>query len=88
MKKCSIGLALLFIITYSCKKDEIKSNCYSPYQNLEFAYLSGAEGCSCNEQSDSDTCVTDNDGRNVALICINGKWEAVEDGPCWPQFNE
>jgi hypothetical protein len=80
MKKVYIGFILIIAIAYCCKRDE----CYSPCQNLETAYLNGSEGCLCDEQSDKDTCIEDGNGVNVALMCEEGVWVAVEDGPCMP----
>ncbi len=52
------------------------TQCYSPTQNLGSAYADGAEGCPCDEGSVCDP--------PAALICQDGKWQAVEDGPCFP----
>ena len=86
---------LSIVIAYCCKKEDAvvlkhkkSSSCYSPFKNLEIAYLEGAEGCLCNEQNGNDTCVEDDNGNMVALICEEGVWVAVEDGPCMPVFNE
>lgn len=54
-------------------------SCYSPTQNLNSAYQTGAQGCSCNPATDADVCV-----QGVALICVETQWTAVEDGPCMP----
>jgi len=56
-------------------------NCYSPEQNLEIAYEANAQGCTCGP-SDPDICRLDQEGREVALVCNDDHWEAVEDGPC------
>lgn len=69
------GLALAAVAT-GCGDDD--SSCYSPSQNLDRAYESGASGCACSED-DEDVCI---DG--VALICDGDRWQAVEDGPCYP----
>lgn len=58
--------------------------CVSPAQNLETAYDAGAVGCACRSGVDRSVCVTDKNGRNVALVCENDRWTAVEDGPCAP----
>jgi hypothetical protein len=58
--------------------------CYSPTQNLEAAYTAGAVGCACGE-ADADVCASTPDGRQVALMCSDGKWIAAEDGPCEPR---
>lgn len=88
MKKKIIILFAIIGFAYNCNKDEQFSECYSPYQNLEAAYLAGAIGCSCTDNVDNDTCVKDNNGKLVALICREGEWIAVEDGPCMPAFNK
>lgn len=53
-------------------------SCYSPTKNLAHAYEAGAQGCACDDEEDADVCV-----QGVALICEQGAWQAVEDGPCW-----
>jgi hypothetical protein len=55
--------------------------CYSPTQNTDTAYDPGAQGCPCDDGAE-DVCVM-----NVALICEQGYWQAVEDGPCQPMFD-
>ncbi len=51
--------------------------CYSPDQNVEDAYVEGALGCACD--NDEPQCI---DG--VGLVCDEGWWQSVEDGPCMP----
>jgi hypothetical protein len=63
--------------------DEDKS-CFSPAQNLDTAYTDGAMGCGCVAGTDRDICVPDRTGLRVALVCENGRWHAVMDGPCMP----
>lgn len=79
-------LLLIFISALflnSCSEDDDNnSNCFSPIQNLTSAYESDSIGCDCDSQNDIDICVQDENGRNVALICSENKWIAVEDGPC------
>jgi Kazal-type serine protease inhibitor domain len=60
-------------------KDAGPSECYSPTSHLELAYDDDAIGCACRA-SDDAICI---DG--VALICTDGRWQAVEDGPCQPE---
>ncbi|WP_437905524.1 hypothetical protein WME95_45785 [Sorangium sp. So ce327] len=57
--------------------------CFSPTQNLDTAYEPGSVGCACTD-ADEDVCVDDSTGRGVALVCNDGRWDAVEDGPCAP----
>ncbi len=59
--------------------------CYSPIQNLDIAYEEGASGCPCEDQEGlcATSLVEGERGHDVALLCIDGFWEAVEDGPCW-----
>lgn len=52
--------------------------CFSPTQNLSSAYDGESEGCPCDED-DHSRCI-----EGVALICDEGTWQAVEDGPCSP----
>ena len=78
---------LLILITClflnSCSEDDDSGlNCFSPTQNLTIAYETDSIGCDCDSDNDSETCVPDENGRNVALICSDNKWIAVEDGPC------
>ena len=83
--KTKLSLLLLTIsFFYSCSDDDDNSNsdCFSPTQNLINAYDEGFVGCDCDSENDIDICVQDSNGRNVALICSENKWAAVEDGPC------
>jgi hypothetical protein len=57
-------------------------SCFSPSQNLDSAYQPGSAGCACRSGVDQGVCVPDSTGRRVALVCSNGTWTAVEDGPC------
>jgi hypothetical protein len=61
-------------------------DCYSPTQNSEHAYETGAVGCACDRR-DAAICVG-----GAALICDPIEtgasrlvWSAVEDGPCYPR---
>lgn len=56
-------------------------DCYSPTQNLDIAYDDGAVGCTCTDGAEAQ-CLPDSTGRKVALVCENGRWQAVNDGPC------
>lgn len=58
------------------------TDCYSPNQNTDTAYQPGAVGCPCNAD-DEDVCVG-----GAALLCEQGFWRAVEDGPCEPMTGE
>jgi hypothetical protein len=62
-----------FYTADGCNPEE----CFSPSQHADEAYLGTREPCACNDVGSA--CV---DG--AALICIDGKWAAVEDGPCYP----
>jgi hypothetical protein len=75
-----LTLALAALAT-ACGGD---GTCFSPTQNLDHAYDSGAVGCPCTPGLDKDMCIADSTGRRVALLCEAGKWHAVEDGPCEP----
>ncbi|MGC4086792.1 MAG: hypothetical protein QM756_02625 [Polyangiaceae bacterium] len=55
--------------------------CFSPTQNLDVAYDAGAVGCYCDTTA-KDVCRSDSSGRGVALECVAGRWDAVEDGAC------
>ncbi len=59
-------------------------SCFAPDRNVEQAYTPGSQGCSC-EGCPEGACVrTERDGRpwDVALDCVDGQWQGVEDGPC------
>jgi hypothetical protein len=53
--------------------------CFSPTQYPTSAYDQGAVGCACDPEVDEDMCVA-----AVALICYDGRWRGVQDGPCLP----
>jgi hypothetical protein len=55
------------------------SSCYSPTSDLSLAEQPGATGCACNPAVDRDVCV-----RGMGLMCMNGRWQLVIDGPCMP----
>ena len=65
-----------------------EDECYSPYSNVDLTYDLTILGCTCQKE-DYATCVgyEKDDGQihNVALICEDGSWLSVEDGPCEPQ---
>ena len=65
----------------------VDPSCFSPNQNIDIAYTSGAVGCACRADVDKEVCLPDRSGRLVALICDARKqrWISVEDGPCWKQ---
>ena len=46
------------------------------------------KGCPCDEKNDNDTCIKDSNDHLVALMCEDGVWVAVEDGPCMPVLHE
>jgi hypothetical protein len=59
-------------------------DCFAPQHRPELAVEPGAVGCACDDEPEE--CVrTQYDGRpwDVALYCIDGKWESAEDGVCW-----
>ena len=68
----------------ACGSDEPYGSCLGPDRNLEAAYSEGARGCGCDSARDTDLCVSDKNGRKVALVCVDDEWTAVEDGPCTP----
>jgi hypothetical protein len=55
----------------------VTGDCFGPEQNLDRAYDGSIPGCPC--ENVGDICV---DG--AALICDGGTWNAVIDGPCYP----
>lgn len=58
--------------------------CFSPTDHPELAYAAGGPpGCAC--EANAAECVrSEYQGRpwDVALVCTDGHWEGVEDGPC------
>jgi hypothetical protein len=71
-----VGLACLgAFASMSCHREE---ECFSPEQNLDLAGQPGAVGCPCSSE-DRGQCVS-----GVALVCSEGRWESVVDGPCFP----
>src|SRR5690606_30670409 len=56
-------------------------DCFGPEQNLDEAYSGTLSGCPCDDVG--GLC----DG-SVALICSEGEWRAVEDGPCEPEIRD
>jgi len=57
------------------------AHCFSPWQAIESAYLSDAEGCDCYAYG-AGICVADSSGRLVALMCLNPSWTLADDGTC------
>src|SRR4051794_20913352 len=56
--------------------------CFSPENPLYTNCAPGApNGCACMEGIDKRSCVPDK-SRGLALVCTNGKWEAVSDLSC------
>ena len=72
-----VGWALLAVACGADVANPDTKTCFSPTQNVDGAYQSGAHGCACDAATDEDVCV---DG--AALVCNDGRWIAVEDGPC------
>jgi len=66
----------------ACDDESTDNTCFSPTQNLETAYTTGAIGCGCKSGTDKGVCVPDKTDRLVALVCEQNRWIAVEDGPC------
>ncbi len=54
----------------------VDADCYSPTQNADTAYEPDAEGCACDADQQG-VCVGD-----AAMVCQDGSWQAVQDGPC------
>ena len=55
---------------------------YSPNQNLEAVSAAGAVGCTCDAATDSATCRTSAQNKDVALICKGGRWQVDPQGDC------
>lgn len=73
----AVVACLVAIVCCGCDESSPDDTCYSPEQNYETAYDDGAIGCPCAAQ-DEGVCV-----KGTALICETGRWQAVNDGPCW-----
>lgn len=55
------------------------AECFSPTRNVDRAYDGDIPGCACNND-EGDVCVG-----SAGLVCSeDGRWMAVEDGPCYP----
>ncbi len=84
MKRALFAAVLALSALGGCEPTE-GDDCFSPDQNLDRAYDDDAEGCACSPGTAS-VCASyeDDDGRqhDVALVCTDGAWESVEDGPC------
>src|SRR4051794_15572396 len=75
-----LASSLAVIAGCSGHKDDAK--CFSPENPLYANCAPGApNGCACMDGIDVRTCVPDK-SRGLALVCLNGKWEAVEDLSC------
>lgn len=61
--------------------EESDAECFSPFQNIDRAYMDGGEGCAC--EGDTGVCVA-----GAALICAEGRWSATQDGPCQPRTGD
>jgi len=88
---CVDGAALL------CSKDRVwqavedgpcfegasTQECFSPTENVQLAQLDGgsAKGCSCIDTpaNAAGFCVG-----GAGILCSEGFWVSVQDGPCWP----
>ena len=80
----AVSLALPAVL-FGCTGNELPNRaCYSPTRNLDHAYEPDAVGCRCRPDSES-VCVADSTGAEVGLVCDEGRWQAVEDGPCAPE---
>jgi hypothetical protein len=77
-----VSWALLAVACGADVDNPDTKTCFSPAQNADAAYQSGAHGCACDAATDEDVCV---DG--AALVCTGQRWTAVEDGPCWPAMS-
>jgi hypothetical protein len=64
------------LVAWACSSDD--GECYAPGKNLDTAYEPGAVGCECAPNTEG-VC---SDG--TALVCEQGHWQAVIDGPCFP----
>jgi hypothetical protein len=59
--------------------------CFSPDVNPELGLDGGVVGCPC--ESEEEVCVAVTEGQRlhlIALVCSEGSWHSVLDGPCEP----
>jgi hypothetical protein len=61
--------------------DEPATRCFGPGRDLELATQADVRGCACEPDS-RPVCESDTLGRRVGLVCSQGSWVSVEDGPC------
>jgi hypothetical protein len=78
-----LGVLSIGLTTCDTESPAADDSCFAPNRNLDMAYTRDAVGCACRPEVDKDVCVPDSTGRLVALICKQGRWISVEDGPCW-----
>jgi hypothetical protein len=76
---------LLPLSIASCGDDGDGAACYSPTQGLASPYDNHhlAMGCACDPAKDQGICVTTK-GPAYGLMCFQGHWQSVIDGPCLP----
>jgi hypothetical protein len=60
---------------------QVSSTCFSPFQNLDHAYDSNAQGCDCWPEG-AQVCKGSSTGTGIALTCKNQRWTAVVDASC------
>lgn len=79
-----ILIATALALAPACSSSNSKS-CYSPTANVASVFDPGAVGCGCNPALDQPVCVRSETVGYVGLLCGEGRWRAVYDGPCMVQ---
>ena len=67
-----VAFASLLGFASSCGSD---SDCYSPSNPP--TGRPGARGCACTPETNPNVC-------SAPLVCIDGEWQVMVDGTCWP----
>jgi hypothetical protein len=59
--------------------------CFSPDDNPELSLEPDSQGCACSEGTDQCLAIPEGGGLHlVGMVCREGRWSVVEDGPCEP----
>jgi hypothetical protein len=79
----SFCAALLCTPADALADDAGNTDCYSPTENLDGMCGDAAVGCPCNSAADQDVCINDTCHGTIGMMCEEGRWQWVYDGPCW-----
>ena len=59
-------------------------DCFDPIVHPELALDPAAQGCPCSFGASCVTVEARGESHALAIVCEDGQWQNVEDGPCWP----